>query len=83
MACPMRPMPRMPSVAPWMSLPANISTPQCFQCPSRRKRSLSEMRRAVAIISAKPKSAVVSVSTSGALVTITPRALQAGTSMLL
>ena len=36
------------------------------------------MRRAVAIISAKPKSAVVSVSTSGALVTSTPRAVQAG-----
>jgi len=41
------------------------------------------MRRAAAIISAKPKSAVVSVSTSGVLVTSTPRAVQASTSMLL
>jgi hypothetical protein len=51
--------------------------------PRRRKRSLSAMRRAAAIISAKPKSAVVSVSTSGVLVASTPRAVQAGMSMLL
>jgi hypothetical protein len=41
------------------------------------------MRRAVAIIKAKPKSAVVSVSTPGALLTSTPAAVQAGRSMLL
>ena len=41
------------------------------------------MRRAVAIISAKPKSAVVSVSTSGVFVASTPRAVQASTSKLL
>ncbi len=41
------------------------------------------MRRAVASISAKPKSAVVWVSTSGVLVTTTPRAVQAATSTLL
>ena len=41
------------------------------------------MRRAVAIISAKPKSAVVSVSTSGVFVASTPRAVQAGMSKLL
>ena len=83
MAWPMRPMPSTPSVAPCTSPPANMSKPQCDQRPSRRKRSLSEIRRAVAIINAKPKSAVVSVSTPGALVTTTPRAVQAGTSMLL
>ena len=68
MAWPMRPMPRMPSVAPCTSLPANMSWLHFVQRPARRKCSLSVMRRAVAIISAKPKSAVVSVSTSGALV---------------
>jgi gluconate 2-dehydrogenase len=49
----------------------------------RTKRSLSAMRRAVAIISAKPKSAVVSVSTSGVLVASTPAAVQAAMSKLL
>jgi len=39
--------------------------------------------RAVAIMSAKPKSAVVSVSTSGVLVTSTPRSVHAATSTLL
>jgi glyoxylate/hydroxypyruvate/2-ketogluconate reductase len=39
--------------------------------------------RVVAIIKAKPKSAVVSVNTSGVLVHNTPRAVQAGTSKLL
>jgi hypothetical protein len=42
----------------------------------------SVIRRAVAIISAKPASAVVSVSTSGVLV-CTPRAVHASTSTLL
>ena len=79
----MRPMPRTPSVAPCTSLPANRSTLHFVHSPRRRKCSLSVMRRAAAIISAKPKSAVVSVSTPGAFVTATPRAVQAGTSTLL
>ena len=41
------------------------------------------MRRAVAIIKAKPKSAVVSVKTSGVLVAWTPRSVMAGKSKLL
>ena len=83
MAWPMRPMPRMPSVVPWMSAPANRSSDHCFHWPARRKCSLSVMRRAVAISSAKPKSAVVSVSTSGALVACTPAAVIASRSKLL
>ena len=65
------------------------------RCRRTGRRSTSSTRRGAgnarsrrcgapsAIISAKPKSAVVSVSTSGALLTSTPRAVQAGTSMLL
>ena len=71
-------MPRMPSVAPCTSLPVNMSYDHFVHSPRRRKCSLSAMRRAAAIISAKPKSAVVSVSTSGVLVASTPRAVQAG-----
>ena len=83
MPWPMRPMPRMPSVLPCTSVPANMSTLQRFQNPARRKRSLSAMRRAVASSRAKPKSAVVSVSTSGVLVPSTRCAVRAGTSKLL
>ena len=60
-----------------------MSWRQRVHFPARRKCSLSAMRRAAAIISAKPKSAVVSVKTSGALLTSTPRSVQAATSMLL
>ena len=70
-------------MAPWMSLPTNMSTDHFFHSPRRRKCSDSVTRRAAAIISAKPKSAVVSVSTSGVLVQSTPRAVAAGTSRLL
>jgi hypothetical protein len=73
----------MPSVAPWTSLPANRSTLHFVHSPRRRNRSLSPTRRAAAISKAKPKSAVVSVRTPGALLTATPRAVHAGTSMLL
>ena len=45
--------------------------------------ALDTRGRAVAISSAKPKSAVVSVSTSGVLVPCTPAAVMAGTSKLL
>jgi hypothetical protein len=54
--------------------------PAAARAGSVRSRS---MRRAVAIISAKPKSAVVSVSTSGALLTSTPRGGAGRQSMLL
>ena len=53
------------------------------QCPARTQRSDSVMRLAVAISNANPKSAVVSVNTSGVLVAITPAAVIAGTSKLL
>ena len=79
----MRPMPRMPSVLPLTSAPANMSSRHWFHKPARRKCSLSVSRLAVAINKAKPKSAVVSVSTSGVLVASTPAAVMAGTSKLL
>ena len=41
MAWPIRPMPRMPSVAPWTSAPANMSTLHFVHSPRRRKCSLS------------------------------------------
>jgi hypothetical protein len=83
MPCPIRPMPRIPSVARWMSPPSSDSKFHCRQWPSRSHRSASVMRRAAAIIRAKPKSAVVSVSTSGVLVTRMPASLIARTSRLL
>ena len=36
MPWPMRPMPMMPSVLPWMSEPANMSTAHLVQRPARR-----------------------------------------------
>jgi hypothetical protein len=73
----------MPKVLPCTSAPANKSYRHCFHWPARKKCSLSVTRRAAAIIKAKPKSAVVSVSTSGALVANTPWRVMAGTSRLL
>ena len=60
-----------------------MPTDHLFHWPLRKKRSPSAIRRAVAIIKAKPKSAVVCVSTSGVLVANTLRAVQAAMSMLL
>ncbi len=70
-SCPMRPMPRMPSVAWWMSGSRRItgrSGP--FSATRRAERNApdSAMRRAAAIINAKPKSAVVALSTPGVFV---------------
>lgn len=76
-------MPRMPSVLPWISAPSMVLNDHWPHCPSRSQRSDSVMRRAVAINSAKPRSAVVSVSTSGVLLARMPAALKASMSRLL
>ena len=54
-----------------------------FQPPRRTSRSPSTMRRVMPRMIAQVRSAVASVSTSGVLVTTTPRARAAATSMLL
>ena len=79
----MRPMPITPSVAPWMSPPRKLSNDHLRHWPARSQCSDSAMRRAVAIIRAQPKSAVVSLSTSGVLVPSTFAALKAAMSKLL
>ncbi len=81
-ARPIRPRPITPSCFPRSSVPSMKSSAQPFHLPLRTSRSPSPMRRAAARISAHVSSAVASVSTSGVLVTITPRDFAAGTSML-
>src|SRR5438874_2600130 len=81
-ASPIRPMPTMPSVAPWTSCPVNMKGVQPRYLPARRKRSASPSRRAVARSRANAPSAVVSSSIPGANVTGMPRSLAAATSML-
>ncbi|MNR13750.1 hypothetical protein D3C85_1301760 [compost metagenome] len=63
----MRPMPMMPRVLPCTSLPKCVGPMLRVQLPSRIMFANSTTRRAVARISAKPVSAVVSVNTSGVL----------------
>ena len=82
-AVPMRPAPTMPSVAPVTSLPSISRGPHPVKRPSRTYRSPSATRLAAANMRAQATSAVVSVSTSGVLVTGMPRLVQASTSMLL
>src|SRR5215213_8344832 len=82
MALPIRPKPIRPRVVPWRSTPSRVIGPQVFHFPSCTYRSASGMRRATAIISAKAKSAVASVSTSGVFPTGILRAVAALTSML-
>ena len=68
---------------PYRSTP--ISDGDSFQAvhdPDRTKVSASGSRRAAASISANVRSAVVSVRTSGVFVTVIPRRLATGRSML-
>ena len=82
-ARPIRPRPMSPSCLPRSSVPSMKSNAQPFQSPRRTSRSPSASRRVIARISAHVKSATESVSTSGVLVTMTPRARACATSMLL
>lgn len=66
-----------------MSLPRKPSYTHFCQWPARSQCSDSAIRRAAAIISAQPKSAVDSFSTSGVLVPSTFAALNAAMSKLL
>ncbi len=81
-ACPMRPNPMIPSVAPAKSAPSSMDGPQVFHFPARRNFSASTTRRPAAIISAKAMSAVASVRMPGVLPTGMPRSVAAATSML-
>ena len=81
-ARPILPRPMMPSCLPRSSVPSMKSIAQPFQAPRLMSRSPSPIRRAAVRISAQVSSAVASVSTSGVLVTATPRAAAALTSML-
>ncbi len=80
-ACPMRPMPTMPSVRPLGWIPRLSGMPNGLRQPSRMMARYSAPRRQAARISRKARSAVLSVSTSGVLVTMSPRAFAAATSM--
>src|ERR1035437_5236410 len=73
----------MPRVAPVISAPSNCSGCQPVHRCARTSRSPSPSRRATVNNNAKAKSAVVSVSTPGVLVTGILRAVAAATSMLL
>ena len=81
-AWPMRPKPTMPSVAPVTSAPRLRSGSNVTHWPSCTSRSPSGSRRASASSSAKARSAVASVSTSGVLPTGMPRRVAASTSTL-
>ena len=65
-----------------MSCPHIRSIAHCFQRPARRNLSASTTRRAAAINNVNAKSAVVSVKTSGVLLTAIWRAVAASVSML-
>ena len=74
----------MPTVLWCKSMPRGLFTiDHLSHCPARTQCSDSVIRLAVAINKAKPKSAVVSVKTSGVFVANTPAAVIAGTSKLL
>ena len=82
-ALPIRPMPTMPTIAPVTCRPSICVGCQPSHRPARRIRSPSPARRAVARISVMAMSAVASVTTAGVLVTTTPAARAASTSMWL
>ena len=69
----------MPTVLPSSSTPVNELR---FHCPARRLASAAGMCRAAASSSATACSAAETMFEVGALTTITPRAVAAGTSML-
>jgi hypothetical protein len=81
-AWPMRPKPTIPSVAPWTSAPSQrVGLPRAPLALAHVALALGS-RRAAASSSAKARSAVASVSTSGVLPTGMPRAAAASRSML-
>ncbi len=82
-ATPIAPIPTMPSRRPCKPVPSIMNMPHCQGVPALISRSPSPSRRVTMSTSAIARSAVASVSTPGVLVTVTPRARQAGTSMLL
>ena len=82
-ACPIRPMPMMPSVLPYSEWLRLFITPKGSACPARSLRSNSAVRLATSCISAKANSAVGSITGCGVLVTRMPRSRQASRSMLL
>ncbi|MCY1466394.1 hypothetical protein D9M71_846910 [compost metagenome] len=75
-AAPMLPMPTMPRVLPCTSLPKWAGPTVACQLPALVQASSSAVRRAQPMISEKPRSAVLSVSTSGVLVRAMPRWLK-------
>src|SRR5438034_7272072 len=77
----MRPIPTSPSVFPETLVPSRCVGRQPVQAPARTCRSPSPARRATISINMKASSAVSSVSTSGVLVTTTPRVRAAARSM--
>ena len=81
MARPMRPKPTMPSVLPLAWMPSISRMPKLRRQPARMVPVCSHARRQAHSSSMNARSAVQSVSTSGVLVTIRPRALAAATSM--
>ena len=69
----------MPTVLPFSSTPVNVLR---FHCPARRLASAAGMCRAADSSSATACSAAETMFDVGALTTITPRAVAAGTSTL-
>ena len=74
-ARPIRPRPTMPSTLPASSRPSSWVGVQPRQRPVRTSASPSKARRAAPSRHSMARSAVASVSTSGVLVTVMPRAL--------
>ena len=81
MARPIRPMPTTPSRLPVRCRPRSCVGCQPVQPPARTSRSPSPARRALISISVSAISAVASVTAPGVLVTATPAARAAATSI--
>jgi len=81
-ARPMRPKPTMPTVASCRSRPSMRAGSQVSHSPWRTAPSPSSSRREMPSISARARSAVVSVSTPGVLPTGMPRSVAASRSTL-
>ena len=80
-ACPIRPMPTMPSVLPLTAAPARWFDCEPGNTPERTTRSPSTIRRATASSSPNAISAVASVTTAGMLVTMILRVVASVTSI--
>ncbi len=81
-ASPMRPGPTSASVAPWSSSPSQPRGSQVRHSPARTASWPATRLRAAARMSAKARSAVASVRTSGVVPTTMPRRAQAPRSTL-